>query len=97
MHANRTFSLDICTIQMLNDRVRASMRSKFVDRAIQDRTVRGSQINAYSIIQRHFRANKACISTRIRNRCGGLFMKWIQTCIACDGERYNCNCEGEEE
>lgn len=37
MHANRTFSLDICTIQMLNDRVRASMRSKFVDRAIQDR------------------------------------------------------------
>lgn len=37
MHANRTFSLDICTIQMLNERVRASMRSKFVDRAIQDR------------------------------------------------------------
>jgi hypothetical protein len=37
MHANRTFSLDICTIQMLNDRVRQSMRSKFVDRAIQDR------------------------------------------------------------
>ena len=37
MHANRTFSLDICTIEMLNDRVRASMRSKFVDRAIQDR------------------------------------------------------------
>ena len=37
MHANRTFSLDICTIQMLNDKVRASMRSKFVDRAIQDR------------------------------------------------------------
>ena len=37
MHANRTFSLDICTIQMLNDRVRPSMRSKFVDRAIQDR------------------------------------------------------------
>ena len=37
MHANRTFSLDITTIQMLNDRVRASMRSKFVDRAIQDR------------------------------------------------------------
>ena len=37
MHANRTFSLDICTITMLNDRVRASMRSKFVDRAIQDR------------------------------------------------------------
>ena len=37
MHANRTFSLDITTIQMLNERVRASMRSKFVDRAIQDR------------------------------------------------------------
>lgn len=37
MHANRTFSLDICTIQMLNDTVRQSMRSKFVDRAIQDR------------------------------------------------------------
>lgn len=37
MHANRTFSLDINTIQTLNDRVRASMRSKFVDRAIQDR------------------------------------------------------------
>jgi len=37
MHANRTFSLDITTIQMLNDRVRQSMRSKFVDRAIQDR------------------------------------------------------------
>jgi len=37
MHANRTFSLDICTIQMLNDKVRPTMRSKFVDRAIQDR------------------------------------------------------------
>ena len=37
MHANRTFSLDITTIKMLNDTVRASMRSKFVDRAIQDR------------------------------------------------------------
>lgn len=37
MHANRTFSLDICTIHMLNNRVRASMRSKFVDRAIQER------------------------------------------------------------
>ena len=37
MHANRTFSLDICTIQMLNDTVRPNMRSKFVDRAIQDR------------------------------------------------------------
>jgi len=37
MHANRTFSLDICTIQMLNDKVRPTMRSKFVDRAIIDR------------------------------------------------------------
>ena len=37
MHANRTFSLDICTIQMLNDTVRPNLRSKFVDRAIQDR------------------------------------------------------------
>ena len=37
MHANRTFSLDICTIQMLNEAVRPNLRSKFVDRAIQDR------------------------------------------------------------
>ena len=37
MHANRTFSLDICTIQMLNNKIRQSMRSKFVDRAIQER------------------------------------------------------------
>ena len=37
MHANRTFSLDINTIQNLNDAVRPNLRSKFVDRAIQDR------------------------------------------------------------
>ena len=37
MHANRTFSLDINTIQNLNDAVRPSLRSKFVDRAIRER------------------------------------------------------------
>lgn len=37
MHANRTFSLDVVTIQRLNDAVRPTLRSKFVDRAIQDR------------------------------------------------------------
>lgn len=37
MHANRTFSLDINTIQNLNDAVRPNLRSKFVDRAIQER------------------------------------------------------------
>ena len=37
MHANRTFSLDITTIQNLNDAVRPNLRSKFVDRAIQER------------------------------------------------------------
>ena len=37
MHANRTFSLDINTIQNLNNAVRPNLRSKFVDRAIQDR------------------------------------------------------------
>ena len=37
MHVNRTFSLKIGTVQELNDTVRPNLRSKFVDRAIQDR------------------------------------------------------------
>ena len=37
MHANRTFSLKISTIQELNDTVRPKLRSKFVDRAINER------------------------------------------------------------
>lgn len=37
MHANRTFSLKISTIKELNDKVRPTLRSKFVDRAIQER------------------------------------------------------------
>jgi len=37
MHINRTFSLKLSTVERLNDTVRAKLRSKFVDRAIQDR------------------------------------------------------------
>ena len=37
MHANRTFSLQVSTIQELNKTVRPNLRSKFVDRAIRDR------------------------------------------------------------
>lgn len=34
---NRTFSLKLSTVEDLNDKVRPKLRSKFVDRAIQDR------------------------------------------------------------
>lgn len=37
MHVNRTFSLKIGTVENLNDKVRPTLRSKFVDRAIQER------------------------------------------------------------
>ena len=37
MHINRTFSLKLSTVEDLNDKVRPKLRSKFVDRAIQDR------------------------------------------------------------
>lgn len=37
MHINRTFSLKLSTVENLNDSVRPKLRSKFVDRAIQDR------------------------------------------------------------
>jgi hypothetical protein len=37
MHANRTFSLQVNTIQELNDKVRPTLRSKFVERAIKER------------------------------------------------------------
>jgi len=37
LHINRTFSLKLTTVERLNDSVRAKLRSKFVDRAIQDR------------------------------------------------------------
>ena len=37
MHINRTFSLKLATVERLNERVRPKLRSKFVDRAIQDR------------------------------------------------------------
>ena len=37
MHINRTFSLKLATVETLNDKVRPKLRSKFVDRAIQDR------------------------------------------------------------
>lgn len=37
MHANRTYSLQISTIQELNDKVRPTLRSKFVERAIKER------------------------------------------------------------
>ena len=37
MHVNRTFSLKISTVKDLNDKVRPTLRSKFVDRAIQER------------------------------------------------------------
>jgi len=37
MHINRTFSLKLATVERLNDTVRPKLRSKFVDRAIQDR------------------------------------------------------------
>lgn len=37
MHINRTFSLKLSTVESLNDKVRPKLRSKFVDRAIQER------------------------------------------------------------
>ena len=37
MHVNRTFSLQLSTVENLNDKVRPKLRSKFVDRAIQER------------------------------------------------------------
>jgi len=37
MHINRTFSLKLTTVEDLNEAVRPKLRSKFVDRAIQDR------------------------------------------------------------
>lgn len=37
MHVNRTYSLKLATVEELNDKVRPKLRSKFVDRAIQDR------------------------------------------------------------
>ena len=37
MHVNRTFSLKLETVEALNDKVRPKLRSKFVDRAIQER------------------------------------------------------------
>jgi len=37
MHINRTFSLKLATVENLNDKVRPKLRSKFVDRAIEER------------------------------------------------------------
>ena len=37
MHINRTFSLKLETVEDLNEKVRPKLRSKFVDRAINDR------------------------------------------------------------
>jgi hypothetical protein len=37
MHINRTFSLKLATVETLNDKVRPKLRSKFVERAIQER------------------------------------------------------------
>lgn len=37
MHINRTFSLKLSTVEDLNEKVRPKLRSKFVDRAVQDR------------------------------------------------------------
>jgi len=37
MHINRTFSLKLSTVETLNDKVRPKLRSKFVERAIQER------------------------------------------------------------
>lgn len=37
MHVNRTYSLKLATVEELNDKVRPKLRSKFVDRAIQER------------------------------------------------------------
>lgn len=37
MHINRTFSLKLATVEALNEEVRPKLRSKFVDRAIQER------------------------------------------------------------
>jgi len=37
MHINRTFSLKLSTVEDLNEKVRPKLRSKFVQRAIEDR------------------------------------------------------------
>jgi len=37
MHVNRTYSLKLSTVEDLNEKVRPKLRSKFVQRAIEDR------------------------------------------------------------
>lgn len=44
MHINRTFSLELSTVEEMNDKVRPKLRSKFVNRAIKDR-LNPSEIN----------------------------------------------------
>jgi len=48
MHINRTFSLKLSTVEELNDKVRPKLRSKFVNRAIQER-LQPEFINWHSI------------------------------------------------
>lgn len=45
MHVNRTYSLKLSTVEDLNEEVRPKLRSKFVDRAIQER-LKPSEIDA---------------------------------------------------
>ena len=44
MHINRTYSLELSTVEEMNDKVRPKLRSKFVNRAIKDR-LNPSEIN----------------------------------------------------
>ncbi len=55
MHANRTFSLKVSTITELNEKVRPKLRSKFVQRAIEDR-LRPQEIDTTTISTRRLMA-----------------------------------------
>lgn len=48
MHVNRTFSLKLSTVEALNEKMRPTLRSKFVDRAIQDR-LEPQELNIHEI------------------------------------------------
>ena len=82
MHVNRTFSLKIGTVQELNDTVRPKLRSKFVDRAINER-LNPQEINVNILGTRRLMAIlverddvtdflKQCIRAELNAGMGGL-------------------------
>lgn len=55
MHVNRTFSLKYETVRDLNEQVRPKLRSKFVQRAIEER-LKPSEIDVAKLSTRHLMA-----------------------------------------